>query len=321
MNRYSRDGVVESLYMAPTPPILATQKRRFTRLLLDWYAASARDLPWRRTHDPYAILVSELMLQQTQVDRVVPKYEAWMKRFPDIGVLARARTKTVLAHWQGLGYNRRALYLHRIAQTVTHEHGGIFPQTREGLLALPGIGPYTAGAIMSFAYHADAPIVDTNVERVVGRFFVGYKKLRHLSEQQLWEISTDLLPARGKTYDFNQALMDFGAMVCVARKPKCGECPMQKTCASFPAIQDAEPAQLRYKKKSVEKQYFGHPRRIWRGRILKHLHRENPATYKNIGRAIQKDFTYKRIPWLKDVVTTMHKDGLVKCDNKQVRLP
>lgn len=303
--------------MTPT----SSQRRRFSDALLAWYAAQARDLPWRRTHDPYAILVSELMLQQTQVDRVLPKYEAWMKRFPDAASLSRARTKTVLSMWQGLGYNRRALYLHRIAQTVTRDLDGVFPRTREGLLALPGIGPYTAGAIMSFAYHADEPIVDTNVERVVGRIFLGYDALRDIPEDELWSLATALLPKRGKTYDFNQALMDFGAMVCQARKPKCSECPMQTQCSSYPAILEATPAQLRTKKKSAEKQYFGHPRRIWRGRILKHLHNHGPSTYADLGRAIQDDFTGKRLPWLKDVVATMEKDGLVRVAGQTVSLP
>lgn len=301
--------------------LTSSQRRNFSDALLKWYGREARDLPWRRTHDPYSILVSELMLQQTQVDRVLPKYEAWMKRFPDAATLSRAHTKTVLSIWQGLGYNRRALYLHRIAQTVTRDLGGQFPRTREGLLELPGIGPYTAGAIMSFAYQADEPIVDTNVERVVGRIFLGYDQLKDITEDKLWELSTALLPKRGKTYDFNQALMDFGAMVCQARKPKCGECPMQQQCASYPSILDAQPEELRYKKKTVEKQYFGHPRRIWRGKILKYLHDHGPATYSEIGKTIQEDFTRERLPWLKDVVATMEKDGLAKANGKTVRLP
>jgi A/G-specific adenine glycosylase len=303
--------------MTPT----SAQRQQFSDALLSWYAREARDLPWRRTHDPYAILVSELMLQQTQVDRVLPKYDAWMKRFPDLGTLSRARTKTILSHWQGLGYNRRALYLQRIAKTVTQELDGVFPHTREGLLALPGIGPYTAGAIMSFAYQADEPIVDTNVERVVGRIFLGYDQLKDIPEKTLWTLATALLPKKGKTYDFNQALMDFGAMVCQARKPQCEKCPMQKQCNSYPAILDAKPDQLRYKKKAVERQYFGHPRRIWRGKILKYVHDNGSASLMTIGEAIQSDFSEDRLPWLKEVVSTMQKDGLIRNENNTVTLP
>lgn len=294
------------------------RKKRFQEKLLDWYSEHSRELPWRNTHDPYHIVVSELMLQQTQVDRVIPKYDAWFKQFPTVKSLADAPTKDVIAAWQGLGYNRRALYLQRIAQTVLDEFNGAFPKTREELLELPGIGPYTAGALMSFAYKADEAIVDTNVIRLLGRMFIGYKDLPSVSEKELWNLSKSMIPKKGKTYYFNQALMDFGAMVCDLRKPKCDECPFQKMCASYPDIQDAKPNELRYQKKAKEKLYFGKPRRIWRGKILKYLHEVESATPLQIGYNIQHDFEQDRLDWVKEVIITLEKDGLISISDNQI---
>ncbi len=295
----------------------------FHRTLLRWYRRHARDLPWRKTHDPYAIAVSELMLQQTQVDRVIPKFHQWMKLFPTINQLAGADTKSILAAWQGLGYNRRALYLQRMAQTIVKEHDGNFPDTLEGLRSLPGIGPYTASAIASFAFHQPVPLVDTNVKRVLGRIFVGWKKLEDMAEPQIWKLATDVLPKQKKhIYDYNQSLMDFGATICTATKPKCEECPLSKQCKSYPSILQAERKQL-LTKAPTETQYFGKPRRIWRGKILKLLHDrpKGKATLLQIGKSIQPDFTTDRIDWLRGVVATMEKDGLVVIKNKTVRLP
>lgn len=304
-----------------TPSISTRKKKSFEKLLTAWYKQSGRSLPWRETNNPYAILVSELMLQQTQVDRVIPKYESWMKRFPTIEVVSRARTKTILSYWQGLGYNRRALYIQKIAKIITQQHNGIFPKTKEELLLLPGIGPYTAGAILSFAYHKKEPIVDTNVERVVGRICIGYEKLGSLSSEEMWESVTSLLPEKEQVYTFNQALMDFGALVCTATAPQCNTCPMQKICLSYPRIKKASTQELRYKKKSNEKQYFGKPRRIWRGKILSYIHRKKSATITDIGNAIQDDFSSDRIPWLEEVIATLEKDGLIKREKNNVTLP
>lgn len=303
------------------PTISLRGKKQFQQKLLDWYARHARDLPWRRTHNPYHILVSEMMLQQTQVDRVIPKYEAWLAAFPTVYELSAASKRDVLALWQGLGYNRRALYLQRIADIVVNELDGEFPREREKLLELPGIGPYTAGAIMSFAYKADAEILDTNVKRVVGRLFAGFRKLRELSDAPLWDASRRLLPRGDKTYFFNQALMDFGAMVCTARKPACGECPFAKQCASYPDILDAKPAELRVGPKTKETLYYGQPRRIWRGRILKFLHEAPTASAGQIGTAIQHDYSPSRKQWLEDVLQTMIKDGMVEKSGLVYHLP
>ncbi len=298
-------------------------KNFFQEELLAWYTEHARDLPWRRTHDPYKILVSEMMLQQTPVDRVLPKYRAWLKQFPSLRALSKASTKDILAQWQGLGYNRRALYLQKIAKELTTNQGGRFPRTKEELMTLPGIGAYTAGAIMSFAFKADEPIVDTNVKRVVGRFFMGFIDLQQADDEQLWSAAQRLIPKGGDTYNFNQALMDFGALVCQLRAPSCAQCPLRSTCRSYPTILDAEPAELRYQKKVVEKLYFGYPRRIWRGKILTFLHAQpvSGAMFAQIGRGIQDEYTSRRLSWLKETIDTMVKDGLVEQSRMRVRLP
>lgn len=296
----------------------------FQKRLLAWYRSSKRDLPWRLTHDPYAITVSEMMLQQTQVDRVIPKFHAWMQRFPTVSVLASAKTTDVIAAWQGLGYNRRALYLQRLARAVIERHEGFFPRTLEELRALPGIGPYTAGAIMSFAFQKSEPIVDTNVQRVVGRVFVGYKKLLHLSDERIWNITRNIIPRGRSAYAFNQGLMDFGSLVCTARKPACDRCPMQSICASYPKILSASAEELRLKKPAREKQYFGQPRRIWRGKILRYLHTLPEGTAvspRTIGEAIQNDFVVARLPWLETVLSVLEADGLIQRKRRRVLLP
>lgn len=298
------------------------RKKRFYEKLLTWYKKNSRDLPWRKTHDPYKILVSELMLQQTQVDRVIEKYKQWITVFPNVYVLSRMSSRRVIAEWQGLGYNRRALYLHRIAKKVVNEHSGKFPRTLEELVELPGIGQYTAGAIMSFAYNENTPILDTNVKRVLGRIFFGYKVLQKSTESELWELARTLTPKKD-SYNYHQALMDFGSLVCTSKKPACRTCPLQRQCLSYPDILSASAEDLRYQPQAKETLYFGQPRRIWRGKILKYLHDvdSSGATYSQIGKAIQEDFSILRLQWLKDVVQTLEKDELVKLKKKRVYLP
>lgn len=185
--------------------------------ILSWYGAVRRDLPWRRTRDPYRILVSEVMLQQTQVARVVPYYEAFLERFPDEVALGRAPTADVLRLWSGLGYNRRALALQACARAVAAEG---WPPDAAGLLALPGIGPYTAAAVASFAFGEQVAAVDTNVRRVIERVDGAYRRPRELAQR-----AGQLLPA-GRAADWNQAMMELGATVCTARAAACGRCPV-----------------------------------------------------------------------------------------------
>lgn len=209
-------------------------RRKFQQRLLRWYARHRRDLPWRKTSDPYKILVSEVMLQQTQVDRVLPKYREFLRKYPSIEELASASVNDVEATWRPLGYNIRPVRLHAIAQEAVRLYGGKIPDSLEGLQALKGIGRYTAGAVMSFAFRKDAPILDTNVMRLLHRVFLGPGSARNSGVvKRLWDLSAALIP-RGKGYDFNQAMMDFGALICTARKPACTICPMQRICVSYP---------------------------------------------------------------------------------------
>ncbi|PJA77938.1 MAG: adenine glycosylase [Nitrospirae bacterium CG_4_9_14_3_um_filter_51_5] len=204
------------------------KKTKFQKCLLEWYGEFGRDLPWRRTSDPYKILVSEVMLQQTQVDRVIPKFHEFLGKYPTLHDLAGAHPDDVRKTWYPLGYNIRPYRLHGIACEAVERYGGAIPSKDEELLSLKGIGRYTAGAIRSFAFNKDAPILDTNVMRVLHRIFIG-KGDPKKQKTQLWVLSEKLIP-RGKGYDFNQALMDFGAMVCTARKPLCLLCPMRNLC-------------------------------------------------------------------------------------------
>lgn len=209
-------------------------RRRFRRQLLTWYRRHGRDLPWRRTDDPYHILVSEIMLQQTQVDRVLPKYHEWLEKYPTLEALAAACPDDVARTWYPLGYNIRPRRLQSIAREAVSRFGGTLPSDRETLLSFKGIGRYTAGAIQSFAFRQRAAIVDTNVARVLLRVFAGGGDFRSSRRQrQAWAISEALVPRRD-VFDFNQALMDFGALVCTARKPRCLVCPMREHCRAYP---------------------------------------------------------------------------------------
>src|ERR671936_499454 len=198
--------------------------------LLAWFAAQGRDLPWRHTRDPYAILVAEIMLQQTGVERVRPKYEAWLARFPTLQALAAAPRSEVIRLWSGLGYNNRAVRLHDVARQVVDRHGGHLPETMEGLLTLKGIGRYTAGAVACFAHEQDVAFVDTNIRRVLGRIFLGPTgDSPTLLEKGLHELAEQVLP-RGRAWAWHQALMDLGATVCTDATPACLVCPLQGYC-------------------------------------------------------------------------------------------
>jgi A/G-specific adenine glycosylase len=215
-------------------------RKRFRRRLLAWYRRNGRDLPWRRSRNPYHILVSEVMLQQTQVDRVLPKYHEWLEKYPTFEALASAPEREVSELWRPLGYNVRPRRLHAIARESVARYGGILPGDEATLRSFKGIGAYTAGAVLSFAFGQRAAILDTNVARVLFRVFVGRGNLKsHASRRHLWTLSRTLLPAR-HVFDFNQALMDFGATLCTARKPKCLICPMRKSCAGYPFHPDNE---------------------------------------------------------------------------------
>lgn len=220
---------------ATLPPVNTDPRSRapeFVSLLLQWYEHKKRALPWRETSDPYAIHVSETMLQQTQVATVIPFYQKWMARFPTAAALAAASVDDVLAAWQGLGYYSRARNLHRAAQVIVDTHGGVFPARFADVLALPGVGPYTAGAICSIALGQDAPIVDANVVRVLCRVFgiTGDPKATE-TQRTLWSLAERLIPPSNAA-TFNQAMMELGALVC-GTPPKCDACPVQTVCYAY----------------------------------------------------------------------------------------
>lgn len=200
--------------------------------LLDWYQLNARDLPWRGHPDPYAVWVSEIMLQQTRVETVIPYFQRWMEQFPTITTLAEASQREVLAAWEGLGYYSRARNLQRAAQMVVREYGGELPDNPNDLRRLPGIGRYTAGAITSIAFGLDEPALDGNIRRVLARLFDVSEPARSpAGEKRLWDLAAANLPA-GQASDYNQALMDLGATICTPRAPQCSDCPLRVMCQS-----------------------------------------------------------------------------------------
>jgi A/G-specific adenine glycosylase len=223
----------KSVEVEPVAAALAMTKSATPQLvkpLLSWYDGVRRDLPFRKTRDPYVIWISEVMLQQTQVSTMLPYFERWLRRFPDVGALARASEDDVLHAFQGLGYYSRARSLHRAARKVLEEHDGEFPSSAAGLRELPGIGPYSAGAIASIAFQERVPVVDGNVVRVLCRFFGWFgDPSRAPLKQRLWDTAAKLVPA-DRPGDFNQALMELGATHCAAKRPACLVCPLKQGC-------------------------------------------------------------------------------------------
>jgi len=208
--------------MTPLPPV--------RRSLLDWFAAHGRDLPWRRDYAPWPVLVSEIMLQQTRMDRVTPFFTRFLARFPDPAALAAASEQETLKLWEGLGYYARARNLQAAARVMVREHGGRVPADPDALRRLPGIGPYTAAAVASIAFGQDAPLADANVERVLARVFdVDDSLATAKGKQRIAALAAELLPP-GRAREFNQALMELGALVCTPRAPRCGDCPLAGPC-------------------------------------------------------------------------------------------
>ena len=265
-----------------------------------WYRTNGRhELPWRLTRDPYAVLISEVMLQQTQVERVRPYYEAWLNRWPDFASLAAASPADVIREWRGLGYNRRALSLHRLALAVVADHGGVLPIDAAQLRALPGIGPYTAAALRSFAWEEHGAVSDTNIARVVARAALGAPKQKLVPANRLQPAIDALLPRRSFR-DHNLALMDLGALVCTARRPSCERCPLTRLCRwrgnGYPA------APLR--ELSAEK--FESTSRYARGRIIDEL-REAPATTEELAARLTESHRKLTTAYLR----ALAKDGMI----------
>lgn len=286
--------------------------------LLAWWHANRRDLPWRETRDPYRIMVSEIMLQQTQVDRVIPYYHRWFEAFPTVHDLAAAPTAEVIRLWAGLGYNRRAVNMRRTAQAVV-ERGGSYPDTVEELLKLPGIGPYTAGAIACFAFEQDVAFIDTNMRRVLHRLFFGVDvPAPQVGDKEIIALATKALPP-GDGWDWNQGIMEFGALHCTARKPLCIVCPLQSECDAFPDIQSAISKNGKTPRGKQKEVPFKETNRYFRGRIVDTLrdHQGSGVTLSELGAIVRPTFDEADLQWLLELVQGLERDGLATVDEEQ----
>ena len=232
----------------PTPTKRASELRS---RMLAWFAREQRPLPWRATRDPYAIWISEAMLQQTRVETVVEYWHRFLKRFPSARELARAREDEVLAMWSGLGYYRRARALHAAAKVIVAEHGGEFPRDGDAVRELPGVGPYTAGAVLSIAFDAPEALVDGNVVRVLSRWFA-HDDDYDATTKWAWEVARELVPRGGGSGAWNQALMELGATVCTPREPACPSCPVAALCEALELGLQGELPRARKRPQSVE---------------------------------------------------------------------
>jgi A/G-specific adenine glycosylase len=295
---------------APLPGEKADEGRpAFVQRLLDWYAVHQRDLPWRRTRDPYAILVAEVMLQQTQVERVIPKYHAFLARFPTLADLAAAPVAEVIRAWHGLGYNLRAVRLHRIARAAAARFGGELPSDYETLLTLDGIGPYTAAAVAAIAFGRDHLAPDTNVRRVLGRLLAGQDLPRGgAAEQALLGAAGALLPA-GEAGAFNQALMDLGALVCTARAPRCLICPLRADCR-YAAAPPPPP-----RRRAPTASHFVGSTRYYRGRVVAVLRGLPPGasvSVEELARMVRPEVDPRSDDWLAGLLGKLAAEGLVR---------
>ena len=322
------------------------ESSQIPRLLLAWFQANARDLPWRRTRDPYRVLVSEIMLQQTQVERVIPKYLAFLDAFPTLAELAAAPVSEVIRLWAGLGYNRRAVNLQRAARALLDEHGGVFPHEVEALRALPGIGPYTAGAVACFAFEQDVAFIDTNIRRVLRRAMVGPdNSAPEPSERELLVIGAALVPP-GQGWAWNQAIMELGALICTAAAPACRRCPISAHCRAYAAwVTEDERLVLtmgegtgdrgqrtggarraegrRALAERKEAPYQG-SRRWLRGRIvdaLRALPLGATLPLAELGPRVKPDYVPADEPWLRELVEGLARDGLAALKGDGARLP
>jgi A/G-specific adenine glycosylase len=294
--------------------------------LLAWYARHGRrHLPWRTTRDPYRIVVSEFMLQQTQVERVIPLYEAFLARFPDVAALAVADAGDVVRAWRGLGYNSRAIRLHALARAVVARHGGALPHETEALRALPGIGAYTAAAIRAFAFERDDAAMDVNLRRVVHRVAFGLEHPPLADARALDTLALAAVPS-GAAHDWNSALMDLGATLCTARAPKCLVCPLRERCAAAPVDPQrlAERAKLHAPRRPPQNAIpFERTTRFLRGRIIDRL-RDVPPRETIALEALSHDLAAivpaDRLPEIPEIVDALVRDGIVARLTSGIRL-
>ncbi len=306
-------SIPELTYALPDAEKPAPAPEDVQARLLAWFAAHGRDLPWRRTRDPYEILVAEMMLQQTGVERVLPKWQAWLDTFPTLEALAAAPRGEVIRLWSGLGYNSRAVRLQEIARQAVERYGGRLPDTAEALRELKGIGPYTAGAVLCFAYERDVAFIDTNVRRVLTRVFVGAEgTYTPLTESAASELAERVLP-RGQSWAWHQALMDLGATVCVDGKPACLVCPLQEPCrAAFQAGRVAREGRAAYKAPRKEGPWQSSTR-YYRGRIVEALRALAPGERIPLAELVARvkpDATDDESALLRDLAARLAADGL-----------
>lgn len=286
---------------------IVNRKSAIVTLILRWYAPNGRMFPWRRTHNPYRVLVSEVMLQQTQASRVAEKYPRFLKRFPSFSSLARAKKSSVIRAWRGMGYNNRAIRLQELARIVHGQYSGKLPKDIETLQQLPGVGRYTAHAIACFAFRQQAPVVDTNVRRVLSRLFP-----RQAERGDIWELAASLLPPT-RAYDWNQALFDFGATVCSEISPACTTCPLSSRCPSAFRI-----VRRRSTRSRREPGRDGIPNRMYRGRIVEALRslRLNRSISDNVlGKRIKRNYTSRDSRWLRGLLHSLERDGVIALRN------
>lgn len=288
-------------------------REHFQDALIRWFGDNARDLPWRRTRDPWRVLVSEVMLQQIQVQRAIPFYERFLVRFPTVEALAEAPLAEAIRVWGDLGRYRRIVYLHETARVVVEEHDGLIPSEPEDLLKLPGIGPYTAGAVACFAFEKDAGFVDTNMRRVLHRLFYGVQAATRATDKDLLEIARNLVP-EGRGWRWNQALMETGALLCTARRPRCDECPLREFCRARAEVASSGWPQQERKTPSFR---YEDSNRYYRGKVLAELREISYAGTESIdlrelGRRVRPDFHERETSWLQAAVESLRKDGLAK---------
>lgn len=276
--------------------------------VLDWFDEHGRSFPWRQSRDPYRTMVAEVMLQQTQTGRVAPTYEAFLQRFPTLDRLAHAPAMDVIQAWRGLGYNRRAVDLHRAAQTIAREHGGVYPSSPAALRRLPGLGEYTSSAIACFAFDAQIPVVDTNVRRVLSRSALG-KDAPEVDAARVADLAAEWLPA-GEAYRWNQALMDIGAMVCRSSKPLCAKCPLKSSCVYYAkGRHKAAPARAA----RTPEPYEG-SRRQARGSIVDHLRKaaRKGVTVGELAGRMDPDGNGADAGRLVEILTKLEAEGLAE---------
>ena len=299
--------------MPPPAPRTVQQKvlRKAQITLLDWYSQHARDLPWRRTKDPYAILVSEVMLQQTQVDRVIPKYDEFLRLFPTFQALAAAPTADVIRAWSPLGYNRRAVRLQAIAAQIAECHGGELPEDMKTLLSLPGVGEYTASALACFIHGQNVPVIDTNVRRVLSRVFRGTASVAPMEVRTIAQWALPL----GRGPQWSQALMDIGATLCTSQRPVCPQCPLELYCQAAATFRKHPAVAERRAAYGKRQQPFAGSSRFYRGRIvdcLRRLPAGDSIAVTDLGTTVRDDYEETHSEWLIALVRGLETDGLAR---------